>query len=144
MAQAPPLDRVKALLAALPEEDQKELRRYLGDILVTPDEAEAISIASLEVRTPATRTAPAKTIRYTYRQESVRCGKTGCWCRQGSVGHGPYTYKYWRDPETGKVRKEYVGKKDGAPRVSRPARRRPEAPSHGSIEESSSGRTSPA
>lgn len=130
---APPLDRVKALLAALPEEDQKELRRYLGDILVTPDEAEAIQIASLEVR----KAPGQKPVRYTYRQESVRCGKAGCWCADGAVGHGPYTYKYWR--EGGKLKKEYLGKA-GAP--NRPSRKRRGGPSRGNIAESSSGPTS--
>ncbi|HUR69272.1 MAG TPA: hypothetical protein VM370_08495 [Candidatus Thermoplasmatota archaeon] len=125
-----PLDKVKALLAALPAEDQAELRRYLTDILVTPDDAasildaaysrgpsrrasrggpfpenkaEAITLATLE------ETKAGKTITYTFRQERVRCGKEGCWCQSG-IGHGPYTYKYWR--EDGKLRKEYVGTGD--------------------------------
>lgn len=99
---SPPLDRVKALLAALPEDDQRELRRYLSDILVTPDEAEAIQVASLQARRPG-----GASITYTFRQERVRCGKTACWCTEG-VGHGPYTYKYWK--EDGRLRKEYLGK----------------------------------
>ena len=96
---AAPLDRVKALLAALPSEEQEELRRYLTDILVTPDEAEAIQVASL------TETRAGKIVTYTFRQERVRCGKENCWCQSG-IGHGPYTYKYWK--EDGKLRKEYV------------------------------------
>ena len=99
------LDKVKALLAALPKEDQAELRRYLADILVTDDEAEAIQLASLQTRTPA-----GKTVTYTYRQERVRCGKSGCWCSEGP-GHGPYTYRYWK--ENGRLRKQYV-KRPGA------------------------------
>jgi len=119
-----PIERVKALLAALPKEDQAELRRYLGDILLTEDEAESIHIASLEAKTPAGRT-----ITYTFRQERVRCGKPSCWCADGGtggvpqnvagkarpagragLGHGPYTYKYWKEPGSGKLRKQYVGK----------------------------------
>jgi hypothetical protein len=116
---AAPLERVKALLAALPKEDQAELQRYLGDILVTEDEAEAIQIASLEARPRG----GGKTITYTYRAERVRCGKAGCWCSDGGLGHGPYTYKYWRDAE-GKLRKEYVGKKGAPERAVKPRARR--------------------
>jgi len=96
-----PLDRVKALLATLPREDQAELKRYLGDILVSDDEAEEIHLASLQAK------RKGKTVTYTYRQERIRCGKQGCKCEEGA-GHGPYTYKYWR--EEGKLRKEYVGR----------------------------------
>lgn len=99
---AAPLDRVKALLAALPRDDQAELKRYLGDILVTEDEAEAMQVASLESRAPG-----GERVTYTFRQERVRCGKTACWCAEGG-GHGPYTYKYWK--EKGRLRKQYVGK----------------------------------
>lgn len=99
---AAPLDRVKALLAALPADDQKELRRYLSDILVTPDEAESIQLASLQ------ETRAGKRVTYTFRQEHVRCGKPACWCYESALGHGPYTYKYWRDPSTGKLKKSYV------------------------------------
>lgn len=95
-----PLDKVKALLAALPAEDQRELSRYLRDILVTPQQAASIQLASLEARAPGGRR-----VTYTFRQERVRCGKAGCWCREG-VGHGPYTYKYWK--EDGRLRKAYV------------------------------------
>lgn len=102
-----PLERVKALLAALPKEDQAELRRYLGDILVTGDEAEGILVASLEARAPGGRR-----VKYTYRSESVRCGKAACWCAQATLGHGPYTYKYWREAG-GRLRKQYVGKAPG-------------------------------
>lgn len=129
-----PLERVKALLAALPREDQAELQRYLGDILVTDDEAEAIQIAtgsrskgedvrahrhvaSLEARPRG----GGRSITYTYREERVRCGKPACWCSEGGLGHGPYTYKYWRDAE-GKLRKEYVGK--GPERLVKPRVRR--------------------
>lgn len=108
---AAPLDRVKALLAALPAEDQKELRRYLSDILVTPDEAESIQLASLQ------ETRAGKTVTYTFRQEHVRCGKAKCWCAEGGLGHGPYTYKYWK--EGGKLRKEYVRRPAGAARAAR-------------------------
>jgi hypothetical protein len=105
------LDKVKALLAALPKEDQAELKRYLSDILVTEDEAEAIHLASLQARTPA-----GKTVTYTYRQERVRCGKGGCWCAEGA-GHGPYTYRYWK--ENGRLRKQYVKRPDAAARGAR-------------------------
>lgn len=105
-----PLEKVKALLAALPKDDQAELRRYLGDILVTEDEAEGIQLASLQ------ETRAGRTITYTFRQERVRCGKENCWCFAGG-GHGPYTYKYWR--EGGRLRKAYVKRPSGAARAAR-------------------------
>ena len=108
---AAPLDRVKALLAALPPEDQKELRRYLSDILVSPDEAESIQLASLQ------ETRGGRRITYTFRQEHVRCGKPSCWCFESALGHGPYTYKYWK--EGGRLRKEYVRRPVGAARAAR-------------------------
>jgi hypothetical protein len=41
----------------------------------------------------------------TIRKEYVKCGKTPCY--QGK--HGPYYYAYWKDPETKKLRKKYIG-----------------------------------
>ena len=98
---AAPLDRVKALLAALPREDQEDLTRFLHDILVTPEEAEARHVASL------TAEVAGKAVTYTFRNEWVRCGKAGCKCREGQL-HGPYAYKYWR--QDGRLRKAYVGR----------------------------------
>ncbi|HEX2023024.1 MAG TPA: DUF6788 family protein [Candidatus Thermoplasmatota archaeon] len=102
---AAPLDRVKALLAALPRPDQEDLSRYLRDILVTPEEAETRLVASLQAKTPVGK------ITYTFRQEWVRCGKPGCRCASGER-HGPYTYKYWREGK--RLRKAYVGRAPGA------------------------------
>lgn len=99
---AAPLDRVKALLAALPRADQEDLTRFLRDMLVTPEEAEARHAASLQVVRGA-----AERITYTYRNEWIRCGKPTCRCATGER-HGPYTYCYWR--EGGRVRKSYVGR----------------------------------
>jgi hypothetical protein len=42
-----------------------------------------------------------------YRQEQIRCGKSGCKCMAGEL-HGPYWYSYCR--EGGKVRSHYIGK----------------------------------
>ena len=100
---AAPIDRVKALLAALPRQDQEDLSRFLHDILVTPEEVEAASRHVASLRT----TKKGKAITATYRNEWIRCGKPTCKCASG-VRHGPYTYKYWR--EDGRLRKEYVGK----------------------------------
>ena len=47
---------------------------------------------------------PEKQITVTYRQESVRCGKSGC----TKCPHGPYWYGYWR--EDGKLRSRYIGR----------------------------------
>ena len=104
----PPLERVKALLAALPREDQEALNRFLGDILFTPEEVAARErpIATLEARSKAGRT-----VTYTFRNEWIRCGKASCKCASGAF-HGPYTYKYWR--EDGRLRKKYVGKSGGS------------------------------
>jgi hypothetical protein len=45
-----------------------------------------------------------RTGKVTLRQQTVRCGKTGC----TSCPHGPYWYAYWR--EDGRMRSRYVGK----------------------------------
>jgi hypothetical protein len=42
--------------------------------------------------------------RLSYRQQHVKCGKTGC----KSCPHGPYWYAYWR--EDGRLRSRYIGK----------------------------------
>jgi len=109
---AAPLDRVKALLAALPREDQEDLTRFLHDILVSPDLAEARHVASLQAEVGGQR------VTYTFREERVKCGKASCRCRAGEL-HGPYTYKYWK--EGGRLKKAYVGR--GSPKPpSIPAR----------------------
>jgi hypothetical protein len=41
----------------------------------------------------------------TIRQEYVKCGKTPCYHGK----HGPYYYAYWKDPETKKLKKKYIG-----------------------------------
>jgi hypothetical protein len=41
----------------------------------------------------------------TIRQEYIRCGKTPCYHEK----HGPYYYAYWKDPETKKLKKKYIG-----------------------------------
>lgn len=94
------LERVKALLAALPREDQEDLTRYLHDILFTPEEAETAHVASLQAE------VAGRSVTYTFREERVKCGKKTCRCAAGEL-HGPYTYKYWK--EDGKLRKAYVG-----------------------------------
>ena len=107
-----PLDRVKALLATLPREEQEEIAAFLDDILVPPDLAEDRHVASLEVR------KAGKPVTYTYRNEWVRCGRAGCRCEAGDK-HGPYTYRYWREGK--KVKKSYVGR---APRTAAAPKRR--------------------
>lgn len=97
----PALDQVKALLAALPREDQEDLTRFLHDILFDPT-TDAPLVASLRANAPG---GGART--YTYRVEYVKCGKEACRCREGK-GHGPYAYKYWREGD--RVRKKYVGR----------------------------------
>jgi hypothetical protein len=49
----------------------------------------------------------AKTIpeNATIRKEYVKCGKTICY----HGNHGPYYYAYWKDPETKKLKKKYIG-----------------------------------
>lgn len=41
----------------------------------------------------------------TIRQEYIKCGKTPCYHGK----HGPYYYAYWKDPETKKLQKKYIG-----------------------------------
>jgi hypothetical protein len=48
----------------------------------------------------------------TIRKEYIKCGKQMC-----ELKHGPYYYAYWKDPESKKLKKKYIGdhmpKKEG-------------------------------
>ena len=140
---AAPLDRVKALLAALPRQDQENLTRFLHDILGTP---EAVAAKSRHVATLQTRGKRGKKSQtYTFRNEWIRCGKDTCRCAAGAF-HGPYTYKYWR--EDGRVKKAYVGKTSGddkdATRTTRPAGKGRANRARGNTARNNSGPTPPA
>jgi hypothetical protein len=41
----------------------------------------------------------------TIRQEYIKCGKTSCYHGK----HGPYYYAYWKDPQTKRLKKKYIG-----------------------------------
>ena len=43
----------------------------------------------------------------TVRKEFVKCKKHNCHRKH----HGPYYYAYWKDPESKKLRKKYIGRK---------------------------------
>jgi hypothetical protein len=40
----------------------------------------------------------------TIREEYIKCGKDLC-----EEKHGPYYYAYWKDPESKKLKKKYIG-----------------------------------
>jgi hypothetical protein len=40
----------------------------------------------------------------TIRKEYIKCGKEIC-----EIEHGPYHYAYWKDPESKKLKKKYIG-----------------------------------
>jgi hypothetical protein len=42
----------------------------------------------------------------TIRKEFVKCKKPDCYYER----HGPYYYAYWKDPETKKLKKKYIGR----------------------------------
>lgn len=42
----------------------------------------------------------------TIREEYVKCKKPNCYRQL----HGPYYYAYWKDPETKRLRKKYIGR----------------------------------
>jgi hypothetical protein len=46
----------------------------------------------------------------TIRKEYIKCGKQIC-----AQKHGPYYYAYWKDPESKKLKKKYIG--DHMPRM---------------------------
>jgi hypothetical protein len=46
----------------------------------------------------------------TIRKEYIKCGKEMC-----ELKHGPYYYAYWKDPESKKLKKKYIG--DPIPKV---------------------------
>jgi hypothetical protein len=41
----------------------------------------------------------------TIRKEYIKCGKQLC-----EQKHGPYYYAYWKDPESKKLKKKYIGR----------------------------------
>jgi hypothetical protein len=41
----------------------------------------------------------------TIREEFVKCKKPNCYRQQ----HGPYYYAYWKDPDTKRLKKRYIG-----------------------------------
>jgi hypothetical protein len=41
----------------------------------------------------------------TIRKEYIKCKKTNCHHEQ----HGPYYYAYWKDPQSKKLNKRYIG-----------------------------------
>jgi hypothetical protein len=40
----------------------------------------------------------------TIRKEYIKCGKQMC-----EIKHGPYYYAYWKDPQSKKLKKKYIG-----------------------------------
>jgi hypothetical protein len=42
----------------------------------------------------------------TIKKELVKCKKANCHSKQ----HGPYYYAYWKDPETKRLIKKYIGR----------------------------------
>lgn len=40
----------------------------------------------------------------TIRREYIKCGKQLC-----EIEHGPYYYAYWKDPQSKKLKKKYIG-----------------------------------
>jgi hypothetical protein len=42
----------------------------------------------------------------TIREEFVKCKKPNCFRQL----HGPYYYAYWKDPETKRLKKRYIGR----------------------------------
>ncbi|MFN2589175.1 MAG: hypothetical protein ABR518_00175 [Actinomycetota bacterium] len=83
---------------SLDEFDLRRLTLFVGELLATrvgPGVPSATP-AALALERPAPRAS--------YRQQFVRCGKSGC----TRCPHGPYWYAYWR--EDGRLRSRYVGK----------------------------------
>ena len=81
------------LLQRIRRLDEYELRRLL--IVVRGLLVHVDGVPEAEPGLPAT---------LTYRQESVRCGKSSC----TTCPHGPYWYAYWK--EEGRTRKSYIGR----------------------------------
>ncbi len=42
----------------------------------------------------------------TIRREYIKCGRSGCHHER----HGPYYYAYWKDSESNKLKKKYIGR----------------------------------
>ena len=94
----PALDRVKAMLSSLPEEEQREVMNQLRRNLAPKPDRASRQLAALTSRAG----------KVWFLDEYVKCGKPACKCARGQL-HGPYAYRYWR--EDGRLRKAYVGRK---------------------------------
>jgi hypothetical protein len=96
------LKGVKQMAAQLRIEDLRKLDAWLHDRLDTlAEEREEVRKSLRDV------IEVVKKGSWTYQLESVRCGKEGCHCSDGS-GHGPYWYGYRK--EKGRTVSKYIGK----------------------------------
>lgn len=56
---------------------------------------------------------PPRNVKVTYQLQYRKCGKPTCKCKEG-LGHGPYWYAFWRDPDTHRLMSAYIGKRKPA------------------------------
>jgi hypothetical protein len=83
-----PLEQLHARIVKMAKEDQKRIQRYEATKQLSANNAKSIPENA------------------TIRKEYVKCGKKGCHRKH----HGPYYFAYWKDLESNKLKKKYIGK----------------------------------
>ena len=73
------------------------LQKLLANANKTTEEAKSRQLAC----TNRSKSIPENA---TIRKEYIKCGKEMC-----EQNHGPYYYAYWKDPESKKLKKKYIG-----------------------------------
>jgi hypothetical protein len=81
-----------------PDQVMKEGNRLIARVQSLNKKEESMKIACQS----RSKTVPKNA---TIRKEFVKCKKPDC-CQRN---HGPYYYAYWKDPETKRLKKRFIG-----------------------------------
>ena len=79
-------------------------KRLLKELLKDSRESECSRGITMGVQLACATRAKSIPESATIRKEYVKCGKQIC-----QQEHGPYYYAYWKDPESKKLKKKYIG-----------------------------------
>ena len=80
------------------DELMEEGNRLIARVQALNDKEESIKLACQSRLKSVPKNA-------TIRKEFVKCKKPNCYRQQ----HGPYYYAYWKDPESKRLKKRYIG-----------------------------------
>jgi hypothetical protein len=92
------LDRVKRISSMSRDELMEE-----GDRLIA--HAQALDNKEKSIKLACQFRSKSVSKHATIREEFVKCKKPNCYRLQ----HGPYYYAYWKDPDTKRLKKRYIG-----------------------------------